>query len=98
MLDWTCFFCFVGLAWLCWQISRIPPPPRRHYRLVLTPRLPQHAPNVYIDAAMPIQEQITVALALQAAHRLGCPAGVAQPFFHETPEGELRCLAMLGVN
>jgi hypothetical protein len=97
ILEWTCFFCLFGLAWLCWQIARIPPP-KRHYQFVLTPFLPQGTPESYIDSQMPLAEQITVALALQAAHRLGCPPGMAQPFLHPTTTGELRCLALLGVN
>jgi hypothetical protein len=97
MFEWSCFFVLFGLAWLCWQLSRLPPP-RRRVRLVLTPVLPQVAPDVYIDAHMPIAEQKTVALALQNARCRGCPPGVSHAYFHETIEGELRCLAMLGVN
>jgi hypothetical protein len=97
MVEWSCFFLLFGLAWLCWQLSRMPPHARQ-YRLVLTPLLPQVSADVYIDAQIPIAEQITVALALQAAQRLGCPRGVAQPFLHHTDAGELIYLAILGVN
>jgi hypothetical protein len=97
MLAWSCFFLLFGLAWFCWQLSRIPPHARQ-YRLVLTPLFPQASPYDYIDQRMPIAERMTVALALQAAHCRGCPPGVSHPFLHRTDAGEWRCLAMLGVN
>jgi hypothetical protein len=97
MLEWSCFFCLFGLAWLCWQLARMSLPVCQ-YRLALTPVLPQLSPGAYIDQGMPIPEQIIVALALQAARRLGCPPNVTQTLIYRNDAGQDVCLCMLGVN